>query len=156
MTLYTYIAARVYVGYAGIWLLWWLITEKEQRRGALIAIGIIILTALPLIFALIAPAETADSIGRAAASDFAQIQENLVNWANAWIGRGDVSSTHNLPNRPVLDIPLAILALAGLIGAMGHSSQKMDNSLVGRSGDCILNADDFECRDTRIFYAAQV
>lgn len=117
LTLYTYIAARVYVGYAGLWLLWWLITEKEQRRGTLLAIGIIILTSLPLIFALLAPAETADSIGRAAASDMAQIQENLMNWANAWLIRGDVSSTHNLPNRPILDAPLAILALAGLIGA---------------------------------------
>ena len=76
-----------------------------------------ILTSLPLVFALLAPSETAESIGRAAAEDSGQIWQNIMNWANAWLGRGDVSSTHNLPNRPVLDIPLAILALSGLIGA---------------------------------------
>lgn len=117
LTLYTYIAARVYVGYAGLTLLVLFIFQKEQRRGILIAIGIIILTSLPLIFALLAPSETAGSIGRAAADDMGQIWANIINWANALTRRGDVSSTHNLPNRPVLDIPLAVLALSGLIGA---------------------------------------
>lgn len=115
LTLYTYIAARVYMGYAGLTLVGLFIFQKEQRRGIAISIGIITLTSLPLIFALLAPSETAESIGRAAASDAGQIWQNIINWANAWIGRGDVSSTHNLPNRPVLDIPLAVLALSGLI-----------------------------------------
>lgn len=115
LTLYTYIAARVYVGYAGLTLVGFFIFQKEQRRGIVIAIAIIFLTAIPLIFALLAPSETAESIGRAAASDMGEIWQNIINWANAWLGRGDVSSTHNLPNRPVLDIPLAILALSGMI-----------------------------------------
>lgn len=123
LTLYTYIVARVYVGYAGLWLVWWFWREKSQRRGILIALAILILTSLPLLISLFF-ADGGESISRAAANDFGQIWQNLLNWGNAWLGRGDVSSTHNLPNRPVLDIPLAILALAGLAGVWVTIRQK--------------------------------
>ncbi len=116
LTLYTYIVARVYVGYALLWLLWWLWQEKDQRRGIIITLAVLTLSSLPLLISLFS-ADAGESIGRAAASDWGQIWQNLLNWANAWLGRGDVSSTHNLPNRPVLDVPLAILAFAGFIGA---------------------------------------
>ncbi|MEM9953003.1 MAG: hypothetical protein AAF846_15470 [Chloroflexota bacterium] len=116
LTSYTYIAARVYIGYAVLWMLWWAIREPQHRKGIFSAMTIFTVMAIPLGLALLFPAETSDSIGRAAANDINQIWENVVNWGNAWLIRGDVSGTHNLSNRPVLDVGLAILALAGLLG----------------------------------------
>ncbi|MGB7340180.1 MAG: hypothetical protein WBC91_14885 [Phototrophicaceae bacterium] len=117
LTLYTYIAARVYVGYAGLWLLWWAFRDKQQRRGIALTILIIGIMAIPLLIALASPSDTVASLDRAAASDLGQVWDNLANWANAWLGQGDENATHNLPNRPVLDSALAILALCGFVGA---------------------------------------
>lgn len=114
LLLYTYIAARVYVGYIFIWLLLWLYREKTQRRGILLSMALIILMAIPLVWSLSITADTAPSVLRAAASDASEIWQNVLNWGNAWLGRGDVSATHNLPSRPVLDVPLAVLAVLGL------------------------------------------
>ena len=41
LTLYSYIVARVYVGYAVLWMLWWLWREKDQRRGIIIALAVL-------------------------------------------------------------------------------------------------------------------
>jgi hypothetical protein len=83
--------------------------------GAFIAIGMIAIMSIPLIIALSTPAETTASISRAAASGWIEIQRNIQHWANAWLGSGDPNPTHNLPERPILDIPLAFLAAVGCI-----------------------------------------
>ena len=71
-----------------LWLLWWLITEKEQRRGAFIAFIITVLMAIPLMLALLSSVDTADSIGRAAASDAGEIWQNVVNWSKCLVRTG--------------------------------------------------------------------
>lgn len=117
LTLYTYIAARVYVGYAGLWLVWWLLRDEESQRGAFTTILVTGMMAIPLALALLSPAETTDPITRAAASDVGQVWQNIVNWGNAWFIQGDTNPTHNLPDRPIFDIGLGILAIVGIVGS---------------------------------------
>ncbi|MEL6404890.1 MAG: glycosyltransferase family 39 protein [Chloroflexota bacterium] len=124
ITFYTYTASIMYVGYAGLWMLWWAWHNPKQRRGiafALLMIGVVV---APLLVSRLLLTDATPSVLRAAASDAQAIGQNLVNWAWAWTGRGDVSSTHNLPNRPVLDIPLVVLAIAGFVGAWQLIKQK--------------------------------
>ena len=45
-------------------------------------------------------------------------------WANAWLLRGDRNPTHNLPLRPVLDVPLALLSMLGLTVLLFDSLNK--------------------------------
>lgn len=115
LTLYTYVAATVYVAYALVCLALLWLRRKKQGRGLALAILIIVLCALPLAYLkLSSPAE---SVLRAAASDPAQIEQNLLHWGQAWLGRGDASATHNLPHRPILDGVLAAFALLGIVSA---------------------------------------
>jgi hypothetical protein len=115
LLLYTYVAAGVYVAYAALWLIFWAI--RWRSKGSLLALGIIVLMAIPLAFALFTPAEGTAPISRAAASGLEEILGNLGDWARAWLEKGDRNSTHNLPLRPIFDLPLAILAILGFFGA---------------------------------------
>jgi hypothetical protein len=149
LLLYTYIAARVWVAYAVIWLVLWVMrafykrlaaskadaknqtspppplhkrwlvprTSIERRDvGAFIALIIIAIMSIPLLIALATPSETTAAISRAAAADWHEIQLNIQHWINAWLKSGDPNPTHNLPKRPVLDVPLALLAVIGIGG----------------------------------------
>jgi hypothetical protein len=161
LLLYTYIAARVWVAYAVLWLVLWGIemllcqpstpkspSPKHQGRGlfqrmtpplyssvrnepALMERGlggevkygsfiafliIIAIMSIPLLIALATPSETTAALTRAAAADWHEIQLNIQHWINAWLKSGDPNPTHNLPKRPVLDIPLALLAVIGVGG----------------------------------------
>jgi hypothetical protein len=155
LLLYTYIAARVWVAYAVLWLVLWGIwmffrqppSPKHQGRGlfqgmtpllyssvrnepalmerglggevkygAFIALIIIALMSIPLLIALATPSETTAALSRAAAADWHEIQLNIQHWMNAWFQSGDPNPTHNLPERPVLDMPLTILTVIGVGG----------------------------------------
>lgn len=116
LTLYTYVAARVYVGYALICVLWWLLRDAQLRRGAAKALLMALLTCLPLGLALLQPAETTASLERAAAENIAEVIDNAQKWAQAWLSAGDPNDDHNLPARPILDTPLALLSATGIAG----------------------------------------
>lgn len=116
LTLYTYTAAQIYVVYGIACLLFFFISEPKQRRGVLIAsvsMGVVI---SPLLIAFIFQAEATDRVQSLFISDVSIFFDNMRNWANAWLAQGDPFGTHNLENRPILDIPLAILAGCGVIG----------------------------------------
>lgn len=115
LTLYTYTAARVYVAYALVWLLWCALRDLKARRDALAAIAIVLVMSLPLLIALRQPVDTTASIERAAAANLQTVVENTLDWGNALLGAGDPNDDHNLPDHPILDLPLATLALAGLL-----------------------------------------
>ncbi|MGJ3239307.1 MAG: glycosyltransferase family 39 protein [Anaerolineae bacterium] len=115
LMLYTYVASQVYVVYAVLWLMVWAVFDPQRRRGALVALACVALTVAPLLISMaLSTAPTTESIGRAAASDWGQVWDNLLNWRDAWLLRGDANPNHNLPNRPILDAGLALLALIGL------------------------------------------
>jgi len=117
LLLYTYVAAQVWFAYALLWLLLWLVFDEQRRRGALLALILALLVSLPLLLALWTPAETTAPITRAAAEDWPAVQQNLDNWLNAWLSAGDANPNHNLPGRPILDVPLAILSVLGMVAA---------------------------------------
>lgn len=116
LTLYTYVAARVYVGYLLLWLIWWAIRDTNIRRGTLQAIAVIALLSLPLLVALQQPTQTTATIERAAAENIETVWDNTLKWGNALLGAGDPNDDHNLPERAILDLPLAALAFVGLLG----------------------------------------
>jgi len=112
---YTYLAARVWIGLAilllGIWLL-----RGQTRRGAALALVVLAVGIAPLIVAL-TQAEGGRT-SQVAITSLDQFIENVRLWIAAWLVSGDSYMTHNLPERPVFDLPTALLALAGIIGLM--------------------------------------
>lgn len=114
---YTYIAARSWVIFGGLLLLWWALRRRERRRGALAALGIAVVLGLPLGAALLVSTENTEHVQRVVIEDSAALLDNLVQWANALLVAGDPIDTHNYDSRPVFDLPLALLAGLGLLGA---------------------------------------
>ncbi len=117
LTAYTYTAARVWIALAGLMFLGWLWRVPSVRRGTLKAMFAAGVVALPLLVALFFSPENTQHIQGMLVTDAATLQENLLNWLRAWTIAGDANPNHNLPLRPVLDVPLALLAGMGVLGA---------------------------------------
>lgn len=110
---YTYLAARIWIGLAILLLLSWLLRGRAQR-GATLALLVLGVGVVPLVFALI----QADGgrTSQVAITSLDQFIDNLRLWMGAWLVSGDAYLTHNLPERPIFDLPTAMLALAGVVG----------------------------------------
>ncbi|MBN1934018.1 MAG: glycosyltransferase family 39 protein [Anaerolineae bacterium] len=127
LMVYTYFAARSWMAYAAITLLFWAIRSKSWRRGAVLACGLAALVALPLgIYTATHPEAAlmrADTVGVFALDGIAG---NLWAWTRAWFGQGDTIPEFNLQGRPILDPFLGILVLVGLIGAFWAARRRWD------------------------------
>lgn len=117
---YTYLAARLWLGLAGLTLLWWLVRDWRARwRGILLAALVTGAIALPLALYLLAhPAAAGERVEQVVVSDLPTLLNNVVAWLRVWTVEGSGDVVYNLPGRPLLDLPLALLFAAGLIGLL--------------------------------------
>ncbi|MAU09374.1 MAG: hypothetical protein CL607_06110 [Anaerolineaceae bacterium] len=113
---YTYIAARAWVGLGLLLLAFWLLMSPSRRRGALTALLVALIVMLPLGLYLLNRTVLEDRTVQVAIGSLDDLVNNGVAWVGAWLHEGDAYQTHNLPNRPIFDLPTAIMALLGLVG----------------------------------------
>ena len=115
LLLYTYFGARLWVLLAGLLLMWWWIRVPQQRRGITRALAVMVITALPLaLYTLQNPDAALGRVGDQATLDVPAILESARLWLNAWLFQGSTYAFHNPIGRPILDLPLALLVVAGL------------------------------------------
>jgi hypothetical protein len=126
---YTYIAARAWITLAALVVAvamlraWW----RGRTHGAgghtgpplrtfvmpIIVFGILI---APLAWTLLTNPALANLRGeQVAISSIGQLADNLRAWAGAWFVRGSEDVAYTLPGRPILDLPLALLLVGGVI-----------------------------------------
>ncbi len=112
LTAYTYFAARTWLLLGALQCLWWLWRGQRRALLTLIVMGLI---GLPIIlFTLSNPMAAGGRIEHVAVNSLGEVLANIRAWFGAWLYQGDTLITHNLPGRPVLDLPLAILTFLGL------------------------------------------
>lgn len=126
---YTYIAARAWIGLAGGILAVSLVLRlranprgrlgaKAQRRkgwrslpGEIVAFAVALVVAAPLIaYLLTNPAAANQRIDQVAVTGVDQVIANFGAWLPVWFVQGPGDIVYNLPGRPLLDPPLALLA----------------------------------------------
>ena len=115
---YTYLSARLWVAYALLMVGWWLLHEKDKRRGALVSLLIAAALGFPLLlYTLNNPRLALDRVSDVAVLDWQGISGNLWLWVRAWFHEGHLATiVLNLPGRPILDLPLVVIFVVGLIG----------------------------------------
>ncbi len=114
---YTYFSARVWLLLALGMLVYAFLTEPTRRRGIAVAVGIAILGSLPLILYSSLNAELANQrLAILAPTSIEQVLGYIPEWLGTWFIRGADNNGYNLPYRPILDPPLAILWGIGLVG----------------------------------------
>lgn len=117
LLVYTYPAARLWIAYAVVIQAWWLIRAKDRRRGVLISLLLATLIAIPMLWYItIHPREALLRISGVATVNVQSVTEGLLRWGQAWFYKGEMYAGHGLPGRPLLDMPLGVLFLAGLLG----------------------------------------
>jgi hypothetical protein len=116
LLLYTYFSAVLWLAFIGLMLGWWFVRLPALRRGVAVALGATVLIAIPMAFYLLDNFTAAASrpVGVAALTP-ATISQNALIWLNAWFGEGSTIPQLNLPGLPILDIPLGVLVIAGLL-----------------------------------------
>lgn len=110
---YTYFAARLWVMLGGLIVLFWAVVRRQ--RGALAAGIIAGFMMLPLgLYTLYYPDIALGRVEDQAALTPEAVFGNIGLWLNAWFSQGSLYSFHNLRGRPILDLPLGVLGIAGL------------------------------------------
>jgi 4-amino-4-deoxy-L-arabinose transferase-like glycosyltransferase len=114
---YTYIAARAWLAVAALVHVAWFVQTPRLRRHILLSATTALLTAALLIFYVITHPQAADQRSeQVAISSLMQLGENIIAWAGAWLWRGSSDVAYNLPQRPILDAPLVVLAGLAAMG----------------------------------------
>jgi hypothetical protein len=90
--------------------------QKIHRHGALLCAAIALLVAAPVLVALLTN-RSEGGLARTLITSADELQINVRNWAQAWLGYGDINPNHNIPNASILDPIQAILIVFGLISA---------------------------------------
>lgn len=137
---YTYFSARLWLGYAGLMLLYWLVREPEKRRGILLAGGVTAVIALPLFwYTTFNPSESLGRIGEVSVLSVSGVFHNSLAWIRAWFAQGDQNVMLNLPGRPILDGFIGIPFVIGLL-TLWHSTRARWYVwwLVGLAGTAVL------------------
>ncbi|HEY8884511.1 MAG TPA: glycosyltransferase family 39 protein, partial [Chloroflexota bacterium] len=130
--LYTYIPARLAPVLVGLWLLgalgldaWRAKTSRPQiLAGGAVALVALLLVAAPLArYFILHPADFVERIQNVSAgpAQLAPVPAVVTGFAQAgqalvWVG--DPNPRHNLPGRPLIDLPLSLLGAFGLILAL--------------------------------------
>ncbi|MCC6615881.1 MAG: glycosyltransferase family 39 protein [Anaerolineae bacterium] len=116
---YTYIAARAWIAVGVLLLLWCWIDARRRRStasGPLIALAVAAVIALPLIGYLLAnPGLAGQRSEQVAIGSIGALIDNVALWARALIVHGSDDVAYTLPGRPILDLPLALLAALGVV-----------------------------------------
>lgn len=112
---YSYFSARLWLGYAGLMMIYWGVQERSKRRGILLTGGIAAVLSLPLLlYTYLNPDASLNRIGEVSILNLDGISKNMLAWLGAWFHLGDQNVMLNLPGRPILDWYLAIPFLVGL------------------------------------------
>ena len=126
LLMYTYFSARVWIIYVWLWLLYVWLREARQRRGVLLAALSSLLVALPqFVYMGRFPVESFGRISGVSALSPAVILNNVRAWLGALFFLGDANATTNLAQRPLLDVVMAVLFLAGLVTAVRRLTGKL-------------------------------
>lgn len=121
LLIYTYTAARGWVAFIWLTLLVMAFTAQKRRRGALVALILSGIVALPLgLHALNEPLIGVEGLSRTAVLDANAILDNIQRWLGAWLYAGDPLAARNLDAKPILSAPLAICASIGLVVIWGR------------------------------------
>jgi len=116
---YTYIAARAWIAVALLLLIGCWIDARRKRlstSGPLIALVVAAGIATPLIVYLLAhPALAGQRSEQVVVGSLGELIDNVALWARALVVHGSDDVAYTLPGRPILDLPLALLAALGTI-----------------------------------------
>jgi hypothetical protein len=132
---YTYFSARAVLAYhygflalvvaCGVLTLWiaqrnaltrFVHTLASRARGAALALAVGLLLTAPLaVYTAQNPALSLGRIEDQARLSPSDLLENAGLWAIAWLWQGDPQVILNQPLRPIFDLPLAVLAVAGCV-----------------------------------------
>jgi hypothetical protein len=137
---YTYFSARLWLGYAGILLVYWLVREPEKRRGNLLAGVVTAVVALPLfLYTTFNPSESLGRIGEVSILSAVGILNNSLAWFQAWFGQGDQNVMLNLPGRPILDWFIGLPFVIGVLTLWRSTRARWHVWwLVGLAGTAVL------------------
>lgn len=117
LLVYTYPAGRLWIAYGLLIQAWWLLRERDKRRGVILSLVLASILAVPMLwYTAMHPREALFRISGVATLNTQSITESLRRWAEAWFYRGELYAGHGLPGRPLLDTPLGALFLAGMLG----------------------------------------
>jgi 4-amino-4-deoxy-L-arabinose transferase-like glycosyltransferase len=141
---YTYFAARLWLGLAGLTLVYWFIVFPARRRGVLLAGGIAFAIWLPLLVYLLSnPAVASQRLDQVAVSSAGQVIDNLALWARVLVSEGIPDPVYFLKGRPLLDAATGILALLGVIALFRRGLKPPSNAEPSPSGTEELTPEGF-------------
>lgn len=112
---YTYFSARTWLVLAGLMLLWWIITDARRRRGALLSLLVTGGLCLPLVLYTLNNPAASTRAGQVLVTDVTVLIQNVLAWLPIWVIEGPLDEIHGYAGRPLLDVSLAVLAVAGVI-----------------------------------------
>lgn len=127
---YSYTAGHAWTLTLLLIALIWAMFHRRFWRSVGMMIGLALLLALPVYMALLSSPAEDGGLDRTLVSDASVIMQNTSDWLGAWLYAGDSNPTHNLPLRPVLDLPLAVLAGLGLLSLWGALRRKWTLALL--------------------------
>ncbi len=125
-TLYTYLAARVWVPAVFVWAIYLLVVQRRQMRRwfhnwMVIAIFFTLTVAPLTIFFLLNPTALTGRAGQVLTPEL--FSTNLARTAGMFFIRGDADPRDNLPGRPALDFFLTALFLIGIAVALARAKK---------------------------------
>lgn len=116
LMMYTYFSSVLWIFLDLVLLGVLAITQRRQRMGPLISLGIALLLFLPMVlYALSHPQEILQRPAVVRISSFAEFAVNLRLWAQAWFGEGNPDFRYNPFSRPVVDAYLSPFFIVGLV-----------------------------------------
>jgi hypothetical protein len=114
---YIYFPGTVWLGFGVLMQVWWFVFHKDKRRGIALSLLLTGLLILPItVYVLTSPHFALKRAAMTAVPDFNAILQNIGAWINAWFGQWGEQPLLNLPGRPLLDFPLGMLFIIGLLG----------------------------------------
>ena len=119
LLLYTYFAARVWIGLAGVLLAYWFVAQPRQRRGVVLAALTAVVIWLPMLaYLLNNPALASQRLDQVAISSPGQLVDNLALWVRVLVSEGIPDPVYFLKGRPLLDIATGMLLIMGTVAVV--------------------------------------
>lgn len=129
---YTYFASAGWLAYLGLLLVGVLVLDRRRRRGAFVALACSVAVAVPMgVYGAMHPEQLLERSTTVSSIGLGELQQNLKAWRLALFRSGDQNVLFNLPERPILDPLLGLMALAGLTGIAANRRWRVAGLLVG-------------------------
>ena len=110
---HSYTSAHLWAALMGLLLIFYTL---RKQPGALAALLLTLIIALPLaIYTWQHPDQVLMRAGQSAVLSGPAVLSASEAWLKAWFVRGDILLNHNIPGRPILEAPSAVLAGVGLL-----------------------------------------